>query len=100
MKTLLLAAIALSSTVSFAGEICGTVGSHTEGPRCTAGEMCPDYMRLQYDLTTSDGTRYDLETSETAVLENFGQFLGSKVCVNGVEKADGIFVSEIAAQSK
>lgn len=101
MKTILLASALITTALSgsaFAGELCGTLDAHTVGPHCAAGAICPMFIRLQYDLTTADGTRYDLETSSTPVLENFGQFKGTQVCVDGSQVEDSFSVTTISAQ--
>ena len=98
MKNFILLSVVLSafSTASFAAELCGTLGSHLVGPHCVAGQACPHWVRVQYDLTLLDGRRIDLETSSTGILEDFGDFNGDDVCVSGVETRDGLDVAEIS----
>lgn len=100
MKTIILAFAVISSlsTAAFAEEICGTLAHHNVGPKCGPNEMCPMFFRLQYDLTTSDGTRYDLETSEMAVFDQFSQLNGSNVCISGSIDKNGLEVAAISAE--
>lgn len=98
MKKMILASVLMSvvSSVSFAGELCGTLGTHTVAPVCNPGQACPMWLRLQYDLTTNEGTRYDLETSTMGVLEQFGELKGNEVCVSGLETRTGFEVVSIS----
>jgi hypothetical protein len=83
MKKFLLVVLALSATPAFATEVCGTFGSHTVAPKCNPGLACPMWIRLQYDLTTEDGSVLDLETQSATVLGKLGELKGEKGCVRG-----------------
>ena len=98
MKTIILLSLLISavSTVASAAELCGTLGSHIVAPHCDPGQICPRSLRLQYDLTTTEGYRYDLETSTMGVLEQFGELKGNDVCVSGLETRTGFEVSSIS----
>jgi hypothetical protein len=104
MKTIIFTALSATAMISalsgsaFAGEICGTLGTHVVAPQCAPDAMCPMFMRLQYDLTTTDGTRYNLDTSSVEVLDNFGQLRGNNVCVEGKDAKDSIEVTTVTAQ--
>jgi hypothetical protein len=100
MKFVILASVLVSAfaNVSFASELCGTFGSHTVGPKCNPGSPCPMWMRLQYDLTTSEGTRYNIDISNTALFENVSQLIGNQVCVTGTE-SNGEFDVETISEN-
>jgi hypothetical protein len=100
MKTFILATILISafSSGAFAEEICGTLGSYDVGPNCQAGEACPMFVRLQFDLLTAQGYRYDLGASSMSMLNSFSQFKGTNVCVTGTEEQSTLEVTQITAQ--
>ena len=104
MKFIILASVLMSafSSVSFAAEtseqiaseLCGTVGSHMVGPKCDPGKPCPMWIRLQYDLTTNEGTRYDIYTTNDEI--SFDQLRGSSICVSGTESKDAFNVVAVS----
>jgi hypothetical protein len=96
MIALSMALMAISS-ISFADEICGTLGSHVVGLQCETGQMCLMMLRLQYDLTTANGSHFDLMTSSAATFENFGAMKGSDVCVQGSTSENGFEVTSVSA---
>ena len=98
MKKMILASVLMSvvSSVSFAGELCGTLGTHTVAPVCNPGQACPMWLRLQYDLTTNEGTRYDLETSTMGVLSNSANSKGTKFASAVLETRTGFEVVSIS----
>lgn len=95
--TILLSLLIFSfSSLANADELCGILGSHIVAPHCDPGQICPRSLRLQYDLTTDEGYRYDLETSTMAVLDQFGELKGNDVCVSGLETRTGFEVTSIS----
>jgi len=97
MKFIILASVLVSAfaSASFASELCGTIGSHMVGPKCDPGKPCPMWVRLQYDLTTNDGTRYDIGSANDETL-NFDQLRGNEVCLTGTESKDYFNVVSIS----
>jgi len=100
MKKIILASILASamSTVAFADQFCGTIGTHYVGPHCIAGGACPDFVMLKYDLVTADGQQYDLEGSNADVLANLDSLKGQEVCVSGEYADNSITVNAILSQ--
>jgi hypothetical protein len=101
MKKIILASALIAASfanLAFAGEVCGTLGSYSVAPHCPAGQACPMFVRLQYEIVTSEGTHVDLETSSTPVFDRFEQFNGNKVCVTGSNDTDSFEVTEITIQ--
>jgi hypothetical protein len=99
MKKIILASILASamSTVAFADQFCGTIGTHYVGPHCIAGGACPDFVRLQFDLVTADGQRYDI-TSSTGALDDIANLKGQEVCVSGDYANGTINIDAILSQ--
>jgi hypothetical protein len=100
MKNMILmtAIVAVLSVSAQATEICGTIGSHTVGPKCAPGVMCPHFFTLQYELTEPNGAKVEIETEKLSLLQTFGKLNGKEVCTKGQFSRNKFSVTSITVE--
>jgi hypothetical protein len=99
MKALILTLLTLATSPAQAATVCGLIGHHIVAPHCVPRRPCPQWRRLQYDITLDSGSKFDLDAPTTEVLQGFQTYNGKQACVDGSPQRDrSIQVNSITAR--